>query len=124
MTSFDRLSWWCSWLAPAGFGVAVAALLLEALAALRGVDPSGWRAALPALTLAAGCLGVLAHMVVLSHSARAGSFPSARQRERGKAETGVRFGLGYAAWRELMRAQHPELRARPRGTPRTSDTEA
>jgi hypothetical protein len=121
MRPFDRLSWWCSWLAPAGIGVATAALLLEALAAVRGVDPNGWRAALPAVALAAGCVGVVAHMVVQHHSVK-GSFPSSRRRERDDVEAGLRFGL-HGGWRALMRSEHPELRGRRGQAPRTEDPE-
>ena len=124
MTPFDRLSWWCSWLAPAGIGAATAALLLEALAAARGVDPNGWRAALPAVALVAGCVGVLAHMVVQYHAVKAGSFPSARRRERDKVEAGLRFGLRYGGWRALMRSEHPELRGRRDRPGRTDDSQA
>jgi hypothetical protein len=56
-----------------------------------------------------GALGVLAHLVVHYHAVRAGSFSS--HVDRRKLDVGLRFGIGYGAWRELMHSEHPELRS-------------
>ena len=110
MTAFDRLAWRCSWIAPAGLGIALGVVLFDAIVTRSGVAIVGWKELAPVLALVAAVVGVLAGLVVRYHIVKAGSFSSVDRRERSQVEGLLHFDMGYARWRTLMRVQHPELR--------------
>src|SRR5215470_11533967 len=111
MTPFDKLAWWCSWVAPSSLALAGAAIVLEVIAKELG-SVSDWRSLLGPLALCAGAIGVLAHLIVHYHAVKPGSFTGAD--ERSKLGVAVHFGA-YGRWRQSMRAKHPELSSRSSG---------
>ena len=110
MTSFDRLAWRCSSIAPVAFLAAIGALLLYWAGGGVGTEPSAAQPYLPVVAFLLIFLGLAAHMVVHYHAVKSGTFPPGTDRAR--LEVSVRWGFLYARWRTLMRAQHPELRSR------------
>src|SRR5262245_42172777 len=111
MTPFDKLAWWCSWVAPASLAAAGAAIVLEVIAKESG-SASEWRSFLGPIALCAGAVGVLAHVIVHYHAVKPGSFTGPDQRS--KLEVAVHFGA-YGRWRDAMRAKHPELSSQSSG---------
>jgi hypothetical protein len=109
MTSFDRLAWRCSWVAPWALFACLGAILLDCVAAAWKVGRPEWREYLPIVALCSGCVGIVAHVILQYHVVRAGSF--APDVSRSRLEVALRFNTGYAFWRDLMRVRHPELRS-------------
>jgi len=108
MTPLDRLAWRCSWAAPAAFIIAIAVVVVDATFGVARTANRGLRDYLPIAALAIGAVGLVAHLVVHYHAVRPGSFrPNV---DRLKLDAALRF-MGYSTWRELMRAEHPELRS-------------
>jgi hypothetical protein len=70
MTAFDRVAWWCSWIAPVAWGIAASALVLHAGASGRVRD-----VAVPAFTMSAfavaAFIAALATSVLTLHVNRA-----------------------------------------------------
>ena len=113
VTSFDRLAWRCSWVAPVALTAALAAVALH-MARVLGSATQSLGQYLPAFAMAAAVVGLLAHLVVQYHAVRPGSFSDRVRRQ--KVEVALRLAMGYGVWREAMREQHPELRPRAKAT--------
>ena len=97
MSSFDRVAWYCSWVAPASW---IAAILAFVLSLLVGRD-SGLQTTLPGIALVGASLGLLAHTLLTFHVSKARVFSSD---ERTALLRALWFGLGYQRWRNVARA--------------------
>src|SRR5260221_14712121 len=74
MTTFDRVAWACSWLAPLGWLLALAAFLLGLVVGRPAAAASAGSASLPVVALAAASLVLNAHTILRSHALRARAF--------------------------------------------------
>ena len=97
MSDFDRVAWYCSWIAPVSWIVFVLALLLSGLER----RDSDVQTALPGIALVAGSLGLAAHTLLTFHASRTRVFSSAERKGLLRA---LWFGFGYQRWRSVMRS--------------------
>jgi hypothetical protein len=102
MTSFDKVAWLCSWLAPLGFGIALLAVLLSV--ALQPGAATELRALLPTTAVVGGLLGFVGQIVLTYHVAKASFLTSA---ERSVLLRALYLGTGYGLWRATMRGEVP-----------------
>ena len=101
MTTFDRVAWACSWLAPVGWLLALAAFLLSLVMGRPAAAASDGSASLPVVALAAASLGLIAHTILGYHVLRARAFTP---EERSGLWRDYLLGLGYRRWRSTMRS--------------------
>ncbi len=96
MSNFDRVAWYCSWVAPASWTVAILAFILSVFVERESALPT----TLPGIALVAASLGLVAHMLLTFHVSRARLFSSD---ERAALLRALWFGLGYQRWRNVVR---------------------
>src|SRR4051794_11432197 len=101
MTTFDRVAWTCSWLAPAGWLLALAAFSLSLVIGRPAATVSDVSTSLPAVALAAASLGLIAHTILGYHVLKARAFTP---EERSRLWRDYLLGLGYRRWRRTMRS--------------------
>jgi hypothetical protein len=94
---FDRIAWYCSWLAPAGWSAGVLALLFHRMAA--DPEPVGGHSVWPLIGLTGGSLGLLAHTVLGYHILKSRAFTPD---EREALWRRYLVGFGYSQWRQFM----------------------
>jgi hypothetical protein len=99
MRGFDRVAWYCSRLAPVGWGIALLAVLLEILEGGEAHSMGG-RSSLPLIALGGASLGILAHTVLGYHVLKSRAFTP---EERDALWRHLVMGFGYTQWRQLMR---------------------
>jgi len=100
MTNFDRMAWYCSWLAPAGWIAALLAFLLTLAVGRQALANTVVQASLPLLALAGAGLGLAAHTILGYHVLKSRVFSS---EERQALWRNYLVGLGYQRWRNVMR---------------------
>jgi hypothetical protein len=100
MTSFDRVVWGCSWVAPFAWIIALLAFVLSLIPATL-VLPTGFDRGLPVVALVGASLGLLGHTILGYHVLRSPAFSS---QERGALWRDYLLGVGYQRWRRVMRS--------------------
>lgn len=105
MTPFDRVAWLCSWCAPLGLGIALAATAVLLLGG-RSSEPS-FQGALPIVAVAAGIVGLVTHGLLTVHVMTA-TFLT--KEERSSLLRALYLSAGYGQWRAIMRGELPSGR--------------
>jgi len=101
MSTFDRVAWCCSWVAPACW-IALLLAILGGVALGGQVPPNQtMQAALPVVVLVAASLGLAANTIFISHILGVRRFSSSDRRTLLRY---VWFGFGYRKWRAIMRS--------------------
>jgi hypothetical protein len=100
MTTFDRVAWYCSWLAPAGWIIALLAFLLSVGVGRQALLTLAAQDSLPALALLGASVGLVAHTILGYHVLKSPVFSS---EERQDLWRNYMVGLGYHRWRRIMR---------------------
>jgi hypothetical protein len=103
MTDFDRLGWFCSWLAPAAWIVALVGFLLTLLAERQTFHDLALQGVVQDIIFVAAVTGLLAHTILALHVVRARAFSSEERRALIRA---LWLGFGYQRWRSMVRAAH------------------
>jgi len=100
VSDFDRIAWFCSWVAPFGWGIALLAFVLSLPIGTQLLGDPGVGSTLPALAVGAGSLALLAHTIFAYHILKSRRFSP---EERNQLWRDNWLGFGYRRWRSVMR---------------------